>query len=194
MLYGKIYYKNSDTEVVKPIDADHISFEAIAGDYHVRPTLIYANDEVLCSDANGGILFDTARNTYINSLPSIKIWNGGMCYYYTYITHLNGKPAVIRNHWYTVTVNSVTGLGTPVYDETDTYDPTRPVDDEWVVGATIKIEAWRIQSQNLNMTSTKDINDSHEEDLDSNWKPSGTNPNSTDGNTSDANGFEVGKG
>jgi hypothetical protein len=180
MLYGKIYYKNSDTDVIKPIDADHISFEAIAGDYHVRPTLIYANDEVLCSDANGGILFDTARNTYINSLPSIKIWNGGMCYYYTYITHLNGKPAVIRNHWYTVTVNSVTGLGTPVYDETDTYDPTRPVDDEWVVGATIKIEAWRIQSQNLNMTSTKDTNDTHEEDLDSNWTPSGKNLDDTD--------------
>jgi hypothetical protein len=144
-----------------------LAFSAVDGDYHVKVSVTYSDDESLCSqESRYSLMTPSEREALLATLPNIKIWNGGMCYYYTYINHLNGKPAIVRNHWYTVTINSVTGLGTPVYDPDNTFDPTRPSEEEWVLGADIHIEAWRIQSITLNVTSTKNSDDEHEAYLD----------------------------
>jgi hypothetical protein len=167
MLKGRIYIYNSTTQAFTDIDADHLAFSAVDGDYHVKVSVTYSDDESLCSqESRYSLMTPSECEALLATLPNIKIWNGGMCYYYTYINHLNGKPAIVRNHWYTVTINSVTGLGTPVYDPDNTFDPTRPSEEEWVLGADIHIEAWRIQSITLNVTSTKNSDDEHETYLD----------------------------
>jgi hypothetical protein len=131
------------------------------------------SNEAYC-DAKGAPI---AIGEIIASLPAAQFWENGHCYYYTYIQHLNKKNAIIRNHWYTVKINSVTGLGTPyadpgnnTYDEDPDnpwdeheFDPTRPEDDDWVLGAEIDIEAWRIVGTVADLSSTKDTNDTGEE-------------------------------
>jgi hypothetical protein len=119
------------------------------------------------------------------SLPLAQLWENGKCYYYTYIQHLNQKNAIVRNHWYTVTINSVTGFGTPHAnpegkenpggggdegeggddDGEDEYefDPTRPDDDEWILGAKINIEAWRMVGTVADLSSTYTTDDKNEE-------------------------------
>jgi hypothetical protein len=109
------------------------------------------------------------------SMPEAQLWENGQCYYYTYIQHINNKNAIVRNHWYTVTINSVTGFGTPyanpeaIYDADDPkFDPTRPEDDDWILGAEIDIEAWRIYNTTADLSSTKTTDDSNEETASSN--------------------------
>ena len=43
-------------------------------------------------------------------------WQDGRCYYYVDIEHLNKEAAIIRNHVYQLRINSISGMGTPVYD------------------------------------------------------------------------------
>lgn len=76
---------------------------------------------------------------------SAQIWTEGWCYYTTPINHTGGIAGVVRNHVYKVTVNGITGFGTPVYDPTeDIHYPTIPVDDNSYVSTTINILAWKI--------------------------------------------------
>jgi hypothetical protein len=115
------------------------------------------------------------HESIFRSMPEAQLWENGKCYYYTYIQHINKKNAIVRNHWYTVTINSVTGFGTPyanpeaIYDADDPeFDPTRPEDDDWILGAEIDIEAWRIYNTTADLSSTKTTDDTNEETASSN--------------------------
>lgn len=61
-------------------------------------------------------------------LGTIKYYNGGQTYYFTKIEHEPNYEetdyAIIRNHIYKLTLNSISGLGTPVPNPDD--DPTEP--------------------------------------------------------------------
>lgn len=98
----------------------------------------------------------------IAAVPEAQIWKDGMCYYFTSILHspkpANAEtgaltPAIIRNHWYQLSINSITGLGTPVFDPTEPVDPTRPDDteQEWYLDAQINVLAWRIVTQGVDL-------------------------------------------
>lgn len=90
-------------------------------------------------------------------------YENGMTYYYIDIDHLNGEPAIVRNHVYKVTITDIQGLGTPIvtYDPNDpnkpdnTPDPDgpgnqpeiipeKPADTNAYIKAKINVLSWRI--------------------------------------------------
>lgn len=102
-------------------------------------------------------------NEKLAALPEAWCWQDGRAYYYLDIDHLNGRPAIIRNHIYQLNLVSITGLGTPVYnpdsdnddssDPTDPTDPEEPIipekpeDDAFFVTARLNVLKWRLVGQ-----------------------------------------------
>lgn len=79
----------------------------------------------------------------------INYWKDGYTYYYADIKHLGSlgnvrEYGVVRNHAYKFEVQSLTGLGTPVYDPEEEIIPEHPESNESFLAASIKILSWRI--------------------------------------------------
>lgn len=94
-------------------------------------------------------------NDALKGLGHAKIWNNGYTYYYFDIEHLGaedcpGEYGVVRNHVYKCDIKTLTGLGTPVFDPTETIYPEKPSDEETYIAAKINILSWRIVSQEVN--------------------------------------------
>ena len=103
-------------------------------------------------DATGNAVNKDIVNATLKALGEIKYWNGGASYYFTDIEHKGGEGlgsiGIVRNHSYKLTINSVTGLGTPVPDpDNKVIDPEKPVDDESYIAATVEVLKWKIVSQ-----------------------------------------------
>lgn len=88
----------------------------------------------------------------------VQRWQDGSAYYFVPIEHIaaNGNnPAVtgvIRNHVYKLTINSITGLGTPVpFTDVDEIIPTIPTDTKTYISAKIEILAWKIVEQGVEL-------------------------------------------
>jgi len=88
------------------------------------------------------------------------VWKEGRCYYYVNIdqSSLAGSEVsahtydgVVRNHIYKLTLNSITGLGTPVFDPTIDIIPQKPEKDEdlYYLAATINVLSWKIVTQGV---------------------------------------------
>jgi hypothetical protein len=58
---------------------------------------------------------------------------------------------VVRNHWYQIAVNSVSGLGTPVADEDEPIEPEKIQDETYYVAAQVKILKWKMVSQSVDL-------------------------------------------
>lgn len=75
--------------------------------------------------------YDAVKD-YLNS--TAKFWGSGRAYYYVDIEHFGTASGteygVVRNHIYRLEFQSMKGLGSPVYDPDDEYDPTGPDDDD----------------------------------------------------------------
>ena len=115
-------------------------------------------------ETKAGILL---RNSLING--EIKFYKGGVCYYYsTFIKHFGdeltpysdtdgdytapnhlGRYGVVRNNWYELTVNKVTGPGSPQIPEPDEgVTPDTP--ESWIRCA-INVLSWAKRSQNVEL-------------------------------------------
>ena len=107
----------------------------------------------------------TATNAYLsaNVEPAI-LYKSGQTYYYIDIQHLGnvednvekpGHYGVVRNHIYSVNINSIGGYGSPIYVPTSPLiDPEYPeVDDEEksFVAAEVRILSWRLVSQEVDI-------------------------------------------
>ena len=95
-------------------------------------------------------------NTLVKEIPGAKVWKSGLTYYYTDLRHLGaaetkGLYGVVRNHIYDVNINSVVGLGTPVYDPEEVIVPQKPDKDETYIAAEIKILAWRVVNNDTDL-------------------------------------------
>ena len=90
----------------------------------------------------------------------VEIHNQGRTYYYTPIKHL-GKPGsiaeygIVRNHSYQISLNSIRGFGTPVYDPDKEIDPVVPSDDLTYLAAKISVLSWRVVSSTVDLDKTK---------------------------------------
>lgn len=90
---------------------------------------------------------------------SIRWYQGGLNYYWYEIRHDDGitanmafaKYGVVRNNWYELTVNSVSGPGTPWYPIIDPTDPNKDKDPEPTdpidevpayIGVSVKVMPW----------------------------------------------------
>lgn len=102
---------------------------------------------------------ETEIKDILFGLGGAKVWKGGRTYYYFDIRHLAygntsaefGQYGVVRNHVYDTTVNSLFGLGTPVYDPYEVIIPEKPSDDDTFIAAQIKILSWRIVKFGVNL-------------------------------------------
>ncbi|WP_304258394.1 Mfa1 family fimbria major subunit [Phocaeicola plebeius] len=99
-------------------------------------------------------------NDILKALGGAKVWNDGYTYYYFDIQHLNGgasaenvkgKIGVVRNHIYAANINSLAGLGTPVYDPEEIIYPEHPEKDETFIAAQIRILSWRVVNQDIDL-------------------------------------------
>lgn len=90
----------------------------------------------------------------------VNIWNEGMTYYYFPIEHLGimgtdgknyGKYGIVRNHIYDMTITTLYGLGTPVYDPNETIYPEKPNDNDSYIAAKINILSWRLVKRNVEL-------------------------------------------
>lgn len=98
-----------------------------------------------------------------------RVFTDGKCYYFVNIDQTpvavdNGfvqeteEPktkfeGTIRNHVYDLTLNSIQGVGTPVFDPDDVIIPETPGDETlWYLGARVNVLKWRLVKQTVDFT------------------------------------------
>lgn len=90
------------------------------------------------------------NNFLLKSENLVKYWNEGKCYYFVNIAHDRvANVGVVRNHVYKLSLNSLKGLGTPVFNPGEDIIPEKPSDDLWYMAAKINILKWRILTQGV---------------------------------------------
>lgn len=92
----------------------------------------------------------TNVNAYLfDVLGNAQIYTAGSSYYFFPIRHLGasekvGFYGVVRNHIYDCKISGITGLGTAVFDPSETIWPEKPQDEETFLAAQIDILSWRV--------------------------------------------------
>ena len=132
--------------------------------YEVRPVL-KANVKVYKKKSDGSGSFETTdSNDELNALLAqspVQVRKDGMTYYYTPIRHLAqnktemGYYGVVRNHSYRITINTISGFGTPVYNPDEIIVPVIPKDTETFLAARINVLSWRVVTSNVDLDATK---------------------------------------
>lgn len=132
--------------------------------YEVRP-MLKAGVKVYKKKSDGSGSFETTEstdelNTELAKSP-VQVRKEGMTYYYTPIRHLAqnktemGYYGVVRNHSYRITINTMSGFGTPVYDPKEEIDPVIPKDTETYLAARINVLSWRVVPSSVDLDATK---------------------------------------
>lgn len=153
---GSEYF--SDDKGTTPVAISDIHFVAGTNPYNAQAattdgTTIYQRT------VNGeNVTYTDATKTFNELLAAEQVlyWTGGKTYYYTTIGHLGtnsklGEYGVVRNHIYKIDINSITGLGTPVYDPTKPIDPTTPREEYSYLAARVNILAWKIVNKDVEL-------------------------------------------
>jgi hypothetical protein len=160
----------ADVEFVSALDSefegkpDDFETEATQGRYRVYLQLTSAGAAKNWSKSNAkeqpeGSRFanSTAVNEYLaKQCGPAQIHKGGLTYYYFPIRHLGesgkvGFYGVVRNHIYNCVINSIVGLGTPVYDPSEVIYPEKPENEETFIAAHINILSWRVVNNNVDL-------------------------------------------
>ena len=89
-------------------------------------------------------------NAKLAAISPAKIWKEGG-YYYLNVRHLGEAEGIVRNHAYQINVNSIDGLGTPVYDPTKIIIPEKPANDQSYIAAQIKVLSWKVVSYGVEL-------------------------------------------
>ena len=132
-----------------------------AKDYEVFATL--ANPDITLYEQKGGVWNEvTDKSVVYNMLQGTpaEVRKGGMAYYYTTIKHLGekgklGEYGIVRNHSYQISLNSIKGFGTPVYNPEKIIVPAIPSDDKTYLAAKINVLSWRVVSSTVNLDKTE---------------------------------------
>lgn len=134
------------------VKAENITYSGEATSSKVNPAAITAINEKL------GLSAETGISTYLN----------GEAYYIARIKHFNemtpwtpgtaygsenekflGRYGVLRNNWYELSVNKVSGLG---YPDAPEVKPTLPDDEnDQYISVSVKILSWAKRSQNVDL-------------------------------------------
>lgn len=151
--------------LLAPEDLDYTKTNLAGSDplksYEVRPVLkagvkVYkkSGDSYETTDSNDEL------NKKLAESP-VQVRNEGMTYYYTPIRHLaNSKTewgyyGVVRNHSYRITINTISGFGTPVYNPDEDIVPVIPKDTETYLAARINVLSWRVVTSGVDLDATK---------------------------------------
>lgn len=166
------YYKKVPVAAGEPdkyvnLDASDITFTTTAPsgtqakDYEVFATL--AKPDIILYEQKGGVWNEvTDKSVVYNMLQGTpaEVRKGGMAYYYTTIKHLGeegklGEYGIVRNHSYQISLNSIKGFGTPVYDPNKIIVPTVPSDDKTYLAAKINVLSWRVVPSTVDLDKTE---------------------------------------
>lgn len=97
-------------------------------------------------------------NAALKAIEPAILYSNGYTYYYTDIQHLKSATAttygIVRNHIYEVNIKSITGLGTPVGDETSTiFVPVTPTEEDikTYLAAEINILSWKLITNDIDL-------------------------------------------
>lgn len=170
------YYIKTNTDEYTPISSSELKFvkgSEVNGDSYrayaqladeFEKAMTDEKENLYTKNAQGGYDEVTDKSTINTDLKKYyaQIWTEGRCYYYTTIPHLAtlgvGQYGVVRNHVYQITINGISGFGTPVYDPTpddssddEDIDPETPTDDASYLAAKVNILAWRIVSKEVTL-------------------------------------------
>lgn len=97
-----------------------------------------------------------ATNEALKSVPAAVLYENGETFYYVDIKHL-GKPnsdaeyGIVRNHVYNITINSIGGYGSPVYEGTKFVDYPQITEQNTYVSAEINILSWKLVNQGVDI-------------------------------------------
>ena len=166
------YYKKVPVAAGEPdkyvnLDPSDITFTTTAPsgtqakDYEVFATL--ANPDITLYEQKGGVWNEvTDKSVVYNMLQGTpaEVRKGGMAYYYTTIKHLGkkgklGEYGIVRNHSYQISLNSIKGFGTPVYNPEKIIVPTVPSDDKTYLAAKINVLSWRVVPSEVDLDKTE---------------------------------------
>lgn len=141
-----------DIEFMTATEAGEVGTDHIGG-YYVYACLTKEAESAdwYTSNEKGNTQTTTVEeiNNHLKAQQHAKIWNSGMTYYYFDIQHMGSFYGTIRNHIYDANLTALYGLGTPVYNPTETIYPQKPNKDDTFIAAQIKILAWRVLPQNI---------------------------------------------
>jgi hypothetical protein len=156
-LANSLYSYDEATKTWTSITPADLEFEETAAHaYSLIPKLANAESKWYAKNSTDALESD-AVSAILAAVPKAQIWNGGKSYYFTPIKHTIGEfsqAGIVRNHWYQLKVNSITGLGTPVFDPDTAVDPENPTSEEyqeWYLDAQINILSWRIIAQKVDL-------------------------------------------
>lgn len=132
-----------------------------AKDYEVYAQL--ASTVTTLYEKVGGVWKEVTDLSVVNKVlqaTPVEVRKGGMAYYYTTIQHLGakgklGEYGIVRNHSYQVSLNSIKGFGTPVYDPDKVIIPTVPSDDNTYLAAKINVLSWRVVPSTVDLDKTE---------------------------------------
>lgn len=132
-----------------------------AKDYEVFATL--ANPNLTLYEQKGGVWNEvTDKSVVYNMLQGTpaEVRKGGMAYYYTTIKHLGkkgklGEYGIVRNHSYQISLNSIKGFGTPVYNPEKIIVPAIPSNDKTYLAAKINVLSWRVVPSTVDLDKTE---------------------------------------
>jgi hypothetical protein len=149
------YSSETNAAAQTAISASDLEFVTNGDDFHAKVQFKSSVTTIYKKGGTDGITGD-ALTAVTNAVPSIQYWNGGKCYFFAQITQLPGTigvSGVVRNHWYQMTVNSISGLGTPVADPDQAVTPVKPTEDEWYISTSINVLAWKRSYQGVDLTT-----------------------------------------
>lgn len=139
------------------IKAENITYTGDAADNKVDPTVVNKiNEKLGLKEEKGkitsgiatylhGEAYYIARVKHFNELTP---WNSGEAYDSKNEKYL-GRYGVLRNNWYDLSVNSISGLG---YPEVPEVKPTVPDDEnDQYINVEVKILDWAKRSQSIDL-------------------------------------------
>ena len=166
-LASKLYKQESENEYIS-IEPDDITFEQVAedlGDNRYISKIVIADNTYFYKNGESMVQYKSTEVDAIESaLQTVKIWGNmveagetqkyvGGGYYYIDIEHDKTNDAtvygLVRNHWYKLTLKSLKGLGTPVYDPDKVITTETPETDASFIAAEINVLAWRMVEQGV---------------------------------------------
>ncbi len=166
------YYKKVPVAAGEPdkyvnLDPSDITFttDAPSGtqakDYEVFATL--KKTDITLYEQKGGVWNEvTDKSVVYNMLQGTpaEVRKGGMAYYYTTIKHLGekgklGEYGIVRNHSYQISLNSIKGFGTPVYNPEKIIVPAIPSNDKTYLAAKINVLSWRVVPSTVDLDKTE---------------------------------------
>ena len=134
------------------IKAENITYSGEAASSKVTPDVVNKINEKLGLSADAGIATYLDGVTYyiarIKHFNELTPWTAGKPYGTDNDKYL-GRYGVLRNNWYDLAVNSISGLGYPDIPE---VKPNMPDDEnEQFINVEVKILDWAKRSQNIDL-------------------------------------------